>query len=109
VQGSIVYIGKFAYEIQIGTLTPGFGCGGYGSPTNTNWVNPNPYTNPNQQQITRITIGTANSIVTINGTVTLTGNVTLSNAQNPVYPQLNLNQTINELNNLQRTRVLFGA
>ena len=109
IQGSIVNIGNFADEIQIGTLTPGFGCEGYGTPTNTNFVNQNPYTNPNAPQVTNITIGNSDSNVIINGTVTFNGDLTLTNNANNVFPQLHLNQTINELSTLARTRVLFGA
>ena len=103
----MVNIGNFADEIQIGTIQPGFGTQGYGTDTSTNWTPPPPSIySLFRPQITRITIGNANSIVTINGTVNLTGTVNLASQGLP----LQLNQTINELTNSMRARpVLFGG
>ena len=98
IQASVVNIGNFADEIQIGTIQPGFGTQGYGTDTSTNWTPPPPSVySPFRPQITNITIGNANSIVTINGTVNLTGAVNFVNHQQRL-------QVINELTNLTRSR-----
>ena len=76
-QASVVNIGNFADEIQIGTYQIGFGTLGYGTPIGANW-NPelhNPELLPTAPLLNRITVGTVNSIVTLNGGLTTTGSV----------------------------------
>ena len=77
IQASVVNIGNFADEIQIGTYQTGFGTLGYGTPISANW-NPeahSPELLPTAPLVNRITVGTVNSIVTLNGSITTTGSV----------------------------------